>query len=159
MRSTTARIKDTSERAVVGLRSLHTPVCCLPSGIGGQEKERAFWLRSGLGLEVGYLGSSIACGLVTAAPWGFCTVAAGWFSSGSPLLFSGWFVVVTAVVLLGFLCPGGPLVVCGSDLFRVCLWSRGQVCRSSHSLLHICMEKPYLQGRSHLYPQVFGFRC
>ncbi|MED6231742.1 hypothetical protein ATANTOWER_006849 [Ataeniobius toweri] len=59
MHSTTARIKDTSERAVVGLRSLHTPVRCLPSGIGGQEKERAFWLRSGLGLEVGYWGSGI----------------------------------------------------------------------------------------------------
>ncbi|MEQ2303176.1 hypothetical protein AMECASPLE_013970 [Ameca splendens] len=65
-----------------------------------------------------------ACGLITPAPWGFCTVAARWFPWDSPLLFSGGVVVVLAVVLLGFLHSGGPLDVCGlmsvaPYLFRV----------------------------------------
>ncbi|MEQ2221140.1 hypothetical protein ILYODFUR_012631 [Ilyodon furcidens] len=47
------------------------------------------------------------CGVVAAAPWGFCTAAAGWFPWDSSLLFSGGLVVVLAVVLLGFPALGG----------------------------------------------------
>ncbi|MED6267830.1 hypothetical protein CHARACLAT_016042 [Characodon lateralis] len=66
-----------------------------------------------------WTAASGACGLIAAAPWGFCTVAAGWLPWDSPLLSSGGVVVVQAVVLLGFLCFGRPLDVCGSDLLSV----------------------------------------
>ncbi|MEQ2237973.1 hypothetical protein ILYODFUR_028638 [Ilyodon furcidens] len=52
----------------------------------------------------------------------------------------------------------GPFDVCGSDLLRVCLRSRRQVCCSSHLLLHIFYgETLYTQACSH--SQVFKFRC
>ncbi|MEQ2225436.1 hypothetical protein ILYODFUR_017390 [Ilyodon furcidens] len=90
-------------------------------------------------------------GRLPAAPWGFCTVAAGWFPWDSPLLFSGGVAVVPAVVLLGFLCFGGPLDVCGSDLLSVRPGTMGQACGSSHSLLHIFVEKPCIQKRVHTH--------
>ncbi|MEQ2223660.1 hypothetical protein ILYODFUR_038909 [Ilyodon furcidens] len=67
----------------------------------------------------------MACGLVAAAPWGFWTVASVWFPWDSPLLHSGVVTVVPAVVLLGFLCSGGPLDVYGLDLLCICPGSRG----------------------------------
>ncbi|MED6256596.1 hypothetical protein ATANTOWER_030060 [Ataeniobius toweri] len=72
-----------------------------------------------------------------------------WFRWDSPLLVSGGFAVVPAVVLLGFLCSESPLDVCGSDVLHICPGSRGQVCGSSHSLLHIFMEKPCIHKRAH----------
>ncbi|MED6243891.1 hypothetical protein ATANTOWER_029376 [Ataeniobius toweri] len=76
-----------------------------------------------------------ACGLVAAASWGFCTVAASWLPWGSPLLLSGGFVIVPAVVHTGFTCLGG-------------LWmsvARISVCGSSHILLH------YIHKCAHTY--------
>ncbi|MED6232129.1 hypothetical protein ATANTOWER_022038 [Ataeniobius toweri] len=97
--------------------------------------------------------ASGSCGLVAANPWGFCTVAAGWFPRGCPLLFSQGVAVVPVVVLLGFPCSWEPLDVCGSDLLRMCVSDQGeQVCGSLHSLLHIFMEKPYIHKRDHTYP-------
>ncbi|MED6246887.1 hypothetical protein ATANTOWER_025573 [Ataeniobius toweri] len=72
-----------------------------------------------------------ACRLVTAAPWGFCSVAAGWFPWGSPLVFSGWGLSVAHISSLSVLGPG---------------WL---VCGSSHLLLHIFMEKPCIHKRAH----------
>ncbi|MEQ2241110.1 hypothetical protein ILYODFUR_022006 [Ilyodon furcidens] len=53
-------------------------------------------MSRGLGSLLSMAGSarvqtfvSRAFGLVALAPWGFCTVAAGWFPWGSPLHFSG----------------------------------------------------------------------
>ncbi|MEQ2302504.1 hypothetical protein AMECASPLE_007429 [Ameca splendens] len=43
----------------------------------------------------------------------------------------------------------GPLDVCGLDLLRICPGSRRRVCGSSHSLLHIFMEKPCMYKRAH----------
>ncbi|MEQ2254018.1 hypothetical protein ILYODFUR_038588 [Ilyodon furcidens] len=45
----------------------------------------------------------------------------------------------------------GPLDVCGSDLLSVRPGTMGQVCGSSHSLLHIFVEKPCIQKRVHTY--------
>ncbi|MEQ2187335.1 hypothetical protein GOODEAATRI_003670 [Goodea atripinnis] len=98
-----------------------------------------------------WTAASGACGLIAAAPWGFCSVAAGWFPWDSPLLFSGGVAVVPPVVLLGFLYFGGPLDVCGSDLLSVRPGTMGQVCGSSHSLLHIFVEKPCIQKRVHTH--------
>ncbi|MED6233396.1 hypothetical protein ATANTOWER_011222 [Ataeniobius toweri] len=55
---TATRINTTFERAEVDLGSFHTPVPYLPSGVGGRERERAFWSGSGLGLVFGSWGLS-----------------------------------------------------------------------------------------------------
>ncbi|MED6277558.1 hypothetical protein CHARACLAT_014672 [Characodon lateralis] len=83
-----------------------------------------------------------ACGLVTAAPWGFCTVAAGWFFWGSPLLFSGGVAVVPVVVLLGFLRSRESLMSVAQISSMSVSGPMGQVCVMSHSLLNIFLEKP-----------------
>ncbi|MED6254445.1 hypothetical protein ATANTOWER_026483 [Ataeniobius toweri] len=58
MHTTTTHINTTFERAEVGLGSFPTLVCCLPSGVGGRERERPFWSGSGLGLRFGSWGLS-----------------------------------------------------------------------------------------------------
>ncbi|MEQ2229829.1 hypothetical protein ILYODFUR_022872 [Ilyodon furcidens] len=121
------------------------------------------WALSGL-----CLGSDVSRGLDSLGPWldvlGRRRLPAGpvgsslqfpWASALWPLGFSPavlWGVaVVPAVVLLGFLSYGGAFG---------CLWlgssrylSRvqgGQVCGSSHSLLHIFMEKPCIHKRAYI---------
>ncbi|MED6291255.1 hypothetical protein CHARACLAT_021588 [Characodon lateralis] len=84
-----------------------------------------------------------ACGLVAPAARGFCTVAAGWFPGGSPLLFSkGW--SSWDYRALGGLCNS----VAPISLMSV-LGPGGQICGSSNPLLYILMDKPYVQARSH----------
>ncbi|MED6244786.1 hypothetical protein ATANTOWER_024191 [Ataeniobius toweri] len=46
-------------------------------------------------------------------------------SPGTPFSSLGGVAVVPAMVLLGFLCSGGPLDVYGSDLIRICPEYRG----------------------------------
>ncbi|MEQ2238543.1 hypothetical protein ILYODFUR_034110 [Ilyodon furcidens] len=83
---------------------------------------------------------------------GLQTVAAGWFPWGSPLLFSGGVAVGLALVLPGFPCCGGPLDVCGLDLLRVSLRSRGAgLWLLTLAIAYLFMEKPYLQERAHTY--------
>ncbi|MED6252826.1 hypothetical protein ATANTOWER_017651 [Ataeniobius toweri] len=86
--------------------------------------------------------------------WGlFPLTSALWLLGGSPGILpsssGGGVKVVPAVDLPGFLCSGGPLDVCGSDLLCICPGSRGRVCGSLHSLLHIFMEKPCMHKRAH----------
>ncbi|MED6277528.1 hypothetical protein CHARACLAT_014349 [Characodon lateralis] len=90
-----------------------TPGGCLPGPgplgsvrplLGGWCVPGSWAFGSMAGSARAWTAAGGARGLVAAAPWGFCTVAAGWFPWDSPLLFSGGVAVVPAVVLLGFLC-------------------------------------------------------
>ncbi|MED6252081.1 hypothetical protein ATANTOWER_006763 [Ataeniobius toweri] len=68
--------------------------------------------------------------------------------------------IVPAVVLLGFLCSGGPLDVSGSHLLRICPASKG----AGLGLLTLAIAYFYgetlcTQARSHSDPQVFRLRC
>lgn len=68
-------------------------------------------LRGGVPLDFrvhGWICSGWACGLVTAAPWSFCTVAAGWFSQSFPLLLFSEGATFPVVVLRP------PCLICGS---------------------------------------------
>ncbi|MEQ2297891.1 hypothetical protein AMECASPLE_039424 [Ameca splendens] len=106
-------------------------------------------------------GGGVSQGLEPLGPWldllGRGRLPAGPVGSSlrlpeaSALLFSAGVAVVPAVVLLGFLCFGGPLDVCGSDLLSVRPGTMGQVCGSSHSLLHIFVEKPCIQKHVHTH--------
>ncbi|MEQ2253346.1 hypothetical protein ILYODFUR_031131 [Ilyodon furcidens] len=88
MHTTTTCINTTFERVEVGLGSFPTLVCCLLSGVGGWERERAFWSGSGLGLRFrswglsgAGAGSSALSGLF-GLPWisvpGFGARSVGW---------------------------------------------------------------------------------
>ncbi|MED6247055.1 hypothetical protein ATANTOWER_028936 [Ataeniobius toweri] len=74
--------------------------------------------------------------------WGICTVAAGWFPWDFPLLFSGGVAVFRQWFSWGSCALGGLwMSVAGISSVSV-PGPGGQVCGSSHSLLHIFMEKP-----------------
>ncbi|MED6285976.1 hypothetical protein CHARACLAT_001058 [Characodon lateralis] len=133
------------------------------------------WALSGL-----CLGSDMSLGLGSLGPW-LDLLGRRWLPAvpmGSPLQLPGaaalWLLggslatllcsslggLVPAVVLVGFLCSGGPLDVCGSDLLRICPGSRG----AGLWLLTLATANFYgqtlcTQARSHSDPQVFRFRC
>ncbi|MEQ2312003.1 hypothetical protein AMECASPLE_026439 [Ameca splendens] len=101
-----------------------------------------------------------ACGLFTASLGDFRNGLLGGSPVTLPLLFSGGVAVVLAVVLLGFLCSGGPLDICGSDILHICPRSRGA------GLWVLTLVIPYFYGEtlytqvcSHSDPQVFRLRC
>ncbi|MED6291087.1 hypothetical protein CHARACLAT_020011 [Characodon lateralis] len=93
---------------------------------------------SGSMAALALMAAGEACGLVDAAPWGFCTVAVDG-STGA---------LLSLAVVPGFLRSGGG-IRCGSDLLHVYLG--GQVYGSSHSLLHIFMEKLHIHKHAHNY--------
>ncbi|MED6255868.1 hypothetical protein ATANTOWER_016154 [Ataeniobius toweri] len=135
------------------------------------------WALSGL-----CLGSDMSWGLGSLGPWldllGRGRLPAGpvgsslhlsgtsalWLLGGSPvtlpLLFSGGVAVVLAVVLLGFLCSGGPLDICGSDILHICPRSRGAgLWVLILAIAYFYGETLYTQVCSHSDPQVFRLRC
>ncbi|MEQ2229043.1 hypothetical protein ILYODFUR_014834 [Ilyodon furcidens] len=72
-------------------------------------------------------------------------------------LLGEWFL---AVVLLGFLCSGGPSDAYGSDLLRICPGSRGAgLWLLTLNIAYFYGETLYTQARSYSDPQVFRFRC
>ncbi|MEQ2229277.1 hypothetical protein ILYODFUR_017294 [Ilyodon furcidens] len=87
-----------------------------------------------------------------------------WLLGGSPGTLPcsslGGVAVVPAVLLLGFLCSGGPLDVCGLDLLLICPRSRVVgLWLLTLNLAYFYGETVYTQARSHSDPQVFRFRC
>ncbi|MED6283880.1 hypothetical protein CHARACLAT_013573 [Characodon lateralis] len=78
---------------------------------------------------------------------------------GSPVLLWG-VAVVPAVVLMGFLCSGGPLDGYGSDLLHICPGSRGAgLWLLTLAIAYFYGETLHTQTCSHSDPQVFRFRC
>ncbi|MED6275702.1 hypothetical protein CHARACLAT_029097 [Characodon lateralis] len=74
------------------------------------------------------LGSDMSQGLGSLGSWQDLlgrSWAVGWFPRNSPLLFFGGVAIVPVIILLGFLCSGGPLDVYGSDLLHICPRSSG----------------------------------
>ncbi len=91
-----------------------------------------------------------ACGLAVTAPWGVYTVAVGGPTFGlSSALFWVEAAVVSAVVLLGVPCPGGPPDVWGPGLFHACFMPCGMGLLFPTTLLNIYMEEPYEHKRAH----------
>ncbi|MEQ2223082.1 hypothetical protein ILYODFUR_033161 [Ilyodon furcidens] len=90
--------------------------------------------------------------------WCVCVVAGSVVGDDGP----GCLLLTSCQVSLSHLGVGvggdSPLLFCGGEGFR-CLWlgspqvsvpgPGGQVCGSSHSLLHIFMEKPYIHKHTH----------